>query len=316
MLDVDTGIDDAMAILFAMKHPAVTVKAITCVAGNVSLDKVVANTLKLLDLADAPDIPVAAGADRPLISPARDASAIHGEDGIGGLALPASARGPVPGHAVELMRDLLLAAERPTTLVALAPMTNLALLLRTYPRVADKIDRIVFMGGSASVGNATAVAEFNVWHDPEAADIVLNSGIPLTMYGLDVFNTVAVTRPRIAELLASGNAVAQGLGVFLGHQVSAESEELGQDFGLIGDAGALCCLVAPELITFGRFPVEVDLAPGKGRGQTQVDRRPRHSLGPGVASGPLVDVALGADVPAVIELFLGTVLAQVPAGGR
>ena len=174
ILDVDTGVDDACALLLAALHPDVELLAVTCVSGNASVDDVVRNTMKVLDVAGRPDVPVARGADRPLLEPRGDARHVHGADGMADLGWPASAR-PIDGrHAVELLRDLLsqAAAGEPSdrvTLVPLAPLTNIALLLRTYPEAARGLRAIVFMGGSADVGNATASAEFNVWHDPEAA---------------------------------------------------------------------------------------------------------------------------------------------------
>src|SRR5882757_8369019 len=129
ILDVDTGVDDALAILFAVRHPDLRLRAITCVAGNADVDQVVANTLRVLDAAGAPDVPVARGADRPLLEPRRDARHVHGTDGMGDLGLPASARQPVAVHAVELLRREILAAPTPVTLITLAPLTNIALLL-------------------------------------------------------------------------------------------------------------------------------------------------------------------------------------------
>ena len=187
ILDVDTGIDDALAILLACRAPAMDVRAITCVAGNADVDQVVANTLRVLDAAGAPDIPVARGMARPLIEPPRPARHVHGEDGMGDLGLPESRRSSVDVHAVELMRATLAGATEPITLIPLAPLTNVAVLVRSYPELLERLERIVLMGGAAAVGNATAAAEFNVWHDPEAAAIVLDCGVEVTMYGLDVF---------------------------------------------------------------------------------------------------------------------------------
>ncbi|MCP3426777.1 nucleoside hydrolase [Rothia sp. AR01] len=308
ILDVDTGIDDAMAVMFAARHPEIDLLAISCVTGNTSLENVVANTCKVLDVVGAPEIPVAGGALRPLLAEPRDASFVHGEDGMGGVELPESARRPVPEHAVEMLRRVLTEAEQPVTLVALAPLTNIALLLRMYPHVAGKIGRILFMGGSASVGNATAVAEFNIWHDPEAARIVLNSGVPMTMYGLDVFNTVAVDEATIRRLIAAEGAAARALGGLLGFRMHdvADGE---QPSSLIGDAGAVCALVAPHLMQTRRHPVQVSTE-GITRGQTVVDRRWRagedevHGL---AARWPEIDVVLAADIPAVVELFLDAV---------
>lgn len=309
ILDVDTGIDDAMAIMFAVSHPDVDVKAISCVSGNVSVDKVVANTLAVLDLVGAPEIPVAAGARRPLIEPARHASWVHGENGLANLDLPTGSRVAEDVHAVELLRRELMAADEPLTIIALAPLTNLALLLRTYPEVADRVARIVFMGGSASVGNASAVAEFNIWHDPEAASIVFFSGVPMTMYGLDVFNVVEVSASRVAELRASEAPIMSALGDLLGFEMLDPANGNAVVHSLIGDAGAVCALVAPELFSFESWPMQVELAPGLSRGQTIVDRRTYSGedlvYGPEQTPWPVVDVALGVDSERVLELFFG-----------
>jgi pyrimidine-specific ribonucleoside hydrolase len=322
LLDVDTGVDDALAILFAVAHPQIELVGITCVAGNTSLENVVANTLKVLDTAGAPPVPVAAGARRPLIEPVRS-SHVHGADGLGDTGLPASDRPVDPRHAVDFTRDILLASDEPVTIVALAPQTNLALLLRQYPEVAPKIERILFMGGSASGGNATPVAEFNVWHDPEAAAIVLDSGVPAFMYGLDVFNQVSIEESDAAALLAGSSASGRLAGALLQHQMADEAEHPGEEpdpqayGGHIGDAGALCALVDPGALRIEHRPVRVDLA-GFGRGQTIVDRRGRigedtvHGSGAGGATGGIaaavpIDVALDVDAPRYARLFLDTI---------
>jgi pyrimidine-specific ribonucleoside hydrolase len=345
LLDVDTGVDDALAILFAVAHPEIELLGITCVAGNTSLENVVANTLQVLDVAGAPIVPVAGGAVRPLIEPSRP-SHVHGSDGLGELSgeaeftHPDSARTADPRHAVDLMRDLLLAATRPVTIVALAPQTNLALLLRQHPELAPRIERILFMGGSASVGNATPVAEFNVWHDPEAAAIVIDSGVPTFMYGLDVFNQVTVDRADADALAASSAASARLAGRLL-HFPMGDDPDAPSDAappapaptqapapdaaaphsapytGHIGDAGALCALVDPGALRIERRPVRVELA-GFARGQTIVDRRQRvgedavHAAtdGPGAGALPrpaLVDVALDVDQARYARLFLDTI---------
>lgn len=304
ILDVDTGIDDALALMFAARHPDLDLRAVTCVSGNTSLAKVVANTCAVLDLVGADHVPVAAGADRPLIEPARDAASVHGADGLGNLGLPASDRAVDRRHAVELLRQVLTEAEEPVTIVALAPLTNLALLLRMYPAVAERIARVVFMGGSASVGNATPVAEFNIWHDPEAAAIVTSAGVPMTMYGLEVFYQVVVGAEEVARLAKAAEPVAGAVGHLLGFQGQSDEPAL----RLIGDAGAVCALVAPELMRIERWPMRVELT-GLSRGQTVVDRRTR--AGEDRAHGtagvwPELDVVLGTDAPAVVKLFLST----------
>ncbi|WP_151481719.1 nucleoside hydrolase [Streptomyces albicerus] len=309
IIDCDTGVDDALALLFAVRHPGLDVRAVTCVAGNTDVDGVVRNTLTVLEQAGAPGIPVARGAERPLIEPVRTARHVHGQDGMGDLGLPAPARVPVDVDAVTLLRREILASPRPVTLIPTAPLTNIALLLRTHPEVVRNIERIVFMGGAVATGNATPVAEFNVWHDPEAAAILLTAGVPITMYGLDVFKEVLVPAADVQRLRVSSDPRLRLAGELLAHRDPATSGDP-TPMGGLGDAGAVCAVVDPEGITTERIPVEVSLAPGPARGQTIVDRRPR----PGESEfhgdareQSLVDVALGVDVERYVQLWLTTV---------
>ncbi|MEY9487421.1 inosine-uridine nucleoside N-ribohydrolase [Streptomyces calvus] len=218
IIDCDTGVDDALALLFAVRHPGLDLRAVTCVAGNTDVAGVVRNTLTVLEQAGAPDIPVARGAERPLIEAPRSARHVHGHDGMGDLGLPAPRRTPADVDAVTLLRREILASPRPVTLVPTAPLTNIALLLRTHPEVTRNIERIVFMGGAAGAGNATAVAEFNVWHDPEAAAILLTAGVPITMYGLDVFTRVVVPGADVRRLRASTEPGTRLAGELLAHR--------------------------------------------------------------------------------------------------
>ena len=318
ILDVDTGVDDALAILFAVRHPGIDVLGISCVAGNAPLAQVVDNTLRILDAAGAPEIPVAAGSVRPLLEPARSARHVHGADGLGSIPLPPTRRRAEEAGAVELMRRLILGHDVPVTLVALAPQTNLALLLRTHPELVERIERIVFMGGSASVGNATAVAEFNVWHDPEAAAIVLDSGVPAYMYGLDVFNRVAVAQEVASALEQGADPLGRVVGSLLAHRVALSQDESAEYTGLIGDAGAVCSLVDPLALRTEVRPVRVELA-GYGRGQTLVDLRRFagedivHSLADEWAN---VEVALEVDADRIARLFLTTLGPGEVADGR
>ncbi len=314
MLDVDTGVDDALALMFAVRHPGLDVRGISCVAGNADVDQVVANTLAVLDALDAPEIPVARGAEQPLLETARDARHVHGADGLGDQGLPASSRATFGGGALEMMRMAVLDSPEPVTLVPLAPMTNVALLLRAYPEVKQNIAGIVAMGGAVTGGNATASAEFNVWHDPEAAAIVLGAGLPVTMYGLDVFSQVVVEQATYEVLRDDPDPAVALAGRLLAHShgVIRSDPAVGHG-GLIGDAGAVCAVARPELLTTHRWPVHVALAPGLTRGQTVVDRR--YVLGEdsvhGVDSlGHLVDVALDVDAEGTRDLFLTTIGAR------
>ncbi|CCK28725.1 nucleoside hydrolase [Streptomyces davaonensis JCM 4913] len=310
IIDCDTGVDDALALLFAVRHPGLDVRAVTCVAGNTDVEGVVRNTLTVLEQAGAADIPVARGAERPLIEPVRTASHVHGADGMGDLGLPAPTRRPVDVDAVTLLRREILASPRPVTLIPTAPLTNIALLLRTHPEVVRNIERIVFMGGAVEVGNATPVAEFNVWHDPEAAAILLTAGVPITMYGLDVFQRVLVPAADVQRLRASSEPRLRLAGELLAHRPSAPDPDGDDPSGGLGDAGAVCAVVDPAGITTSLLPVEVSLAPGPTRGQTIVDRRPRPGeaeIHHGERELQLVDVALDVDVDRYVKLWLSVV---------
>ncbi len=318
VLDVDTGVDDACALLLAARHPGLDLRAVTCVAGNADVDQVVANTITVLDVAGRDDVPVARGATRPLLEPARPARHVHGEDGMGdldlsGLGLTRSERAAEARHAVELLRDVLVGAAatgQRVTLVPLAPMTNVAMLLRTHPESAAGLDRIVFMGGAALVGNATAAAEFNVWHDPESAAIVLDAatelGVQVTMYGLDVFYDVRVSRSQATDLMASTAAVARLAGALIDFQC----HRFASGDATIGDAGAVCAVAEPSGLTTRRLPVRIELAGSWTRGQTVVDQRPGgldhvhdpHGLAPAV-----VDVGLDVDGERYRRLWLAVV---------
>jgi pyrimidine-specific ribonucleoside hydrolase len=309
IIDCDTGVDDALALLFAVRHPGIDLRAVTCVAGNTDVDGVVRNTLTVLEQAGAGDIPVARGAARPLIEPVRTAQHVHGLDGMGDLGLPAPTRVAVDVDAVTLLRREILASPRPVTLIPTAPLTNIALLLRTHPDVVRNIERIVFMGGAVATGNATPVAEFNVWHDPEAAAVLLTAGVPITMYGLDVFERVVVPAADVQRLRASSEPSLRMAGELLAHRDPATSGDPTPTGGL-GDAGAVCAVVDPDGLTTELLPVEVSLAPGPTRGQTVVDRRRRpgeSEIHDGEREVTLVDVGLGVDVERYVKLWLTAV---------
>ncbi|TWP37012.1 nucleoside hydrolase [Leekyejoonella antrihumi] len=314
IMDVDTGVDDACALLLAARHPALDLRAVSCVGGNTDVDSVVSNTLTVLDAVGRLDIPVGRGAGRPLLEAPVDARHVHGEDGMGDLDWPQSARTPDSRHSVELMRDVLRDAmsrgER-VTIAPTAPMTNIALLLRTYPDVAKGISQIVFMGGAADTGNATASAEFNVFHDPEATAITLAAaaelGIPVTMYGLDVFYDPVVTRQQAEALIAEGG---HGSGELAGRLIAFQCDRFERASATIGDAGAVCAVIDPEGVTCSDLPMRVELAGAWSRGRTIVDRRDwsgDHAHDPHGRSESIVRVALDVDGPRYTRLWLDTV---------
>ncbi|GAB3067682.1 nucleoside hydrolase [Intrasporangium mesophilum] len=318
VLDVDTGVDDACALLFAALHPALDLRAVSCVGGNAPVDDVVRNTLLTLEVAGRADVPVARGAERPLLEPPFHARHVHGDDGMGDLGWPPPSLAPDPRHAVEMLRDVCRQAAtdaRPVTLVPLAPLTNIALLLRTYPDVAQGISEIIFMGGAANVGNATASAEFNVFHDPESAAIALDAaadlGIKVTMYGLDVFYGPKVSPEQAAELVAVGGRGPAELG---GRLMDFQRKRLDGEVASIGDAGAVCAVVDRDALTCETLPIRVELAGTWSRGRTIVDRRDwrgaiRHD--PHGEAPVRIDVALHVDGERYSRLWRDTLLRRL-----
>ncbi|MGL4744939.1 MAG: nucleoside hydrolase [Dermatophilaceae bacterium] len=313
LLDVDTGVDDACGLLFAAQHPALDLRAVTCVGGNAPLPDVVRNTLRVLETAGRDDVPVAAGAGRPLIEEPVGARHVHGSDGMADLGLPAPTLRLDDRIALELLRDTIgeaASSGTPLTVLPLAPMTNLALLARVCPEAFAAMGRVVFMGGGVEVSNATAAAEFNVVHDPEAAAIVLDAcathGVPVAMYSLDVFYAPTVTGADAARLRAVGTPVAE----LAAGLISFHHKRFGDSGATIGDAGAVASLVVPDAVRTERLPVRVELTGTWTRGRTVVDRRDWSgdlAHDPHGRAPALIDVALEVDGRRLADAWLGTV---------
>lgn len=270
-LDVDTGVDDALALLLAARSPQLNVKGVTCVAGNVPIDRVVRNTLDILNVADASHIPVAKGMEFPLVEKMFNATEIHGENGLGGIDLPASRSTVIDKHAVEFLAGEIDNTSEKVTIVALGPLTNIATLFRIYPNVVSSIEQLVIMGGAIGSGNTTATAEFNIRQDPEAADVVFNMDVPTLLYVWDVFTKVRFDKQEVDEMIASDNNCKSIAGKLLLSYLTTKKE----DTAGIGDAGAVACLLIPEEITTAVMPISVELIGEHTRGQTVFDQRKR-----------------------------------------
>ena len=207
ILDCDPGHDDAIALILALASPELKVLAVTTSAGNQTPDKTLNNALRILTLLGRDDIPVAAGANKPLARELIIADNVHGESGLDGPKLPDPGFAPVAMTALELMAKCLRESPEPVTLVPTGPLTNIALLLAAHRELKSKIARIVLMGGAAGAGNWTPAAEFNIYVDPEAADMVFKSGLPITMCGLDVTHEAQVMDEDIERVRAITNPV-------------------------------------------------------------------------------------------------------------
>ncbi|HET7473360.1 MAG TPA: nucleoside hydrolase [Candidatus Limnocylindrales bacterium] len=301
ILDCDPGHDDALAIALACASPELEVLALTTVAGNAPLELTTRNARRVLALLGREDIPVAAGADRPLVHEPWVPSHVHGASGLDGADLPEPTVALRPEAAIELQVELLRRAASPVTLVPTGPLTNIALLLRAFPAIRDRIGAISLMGGALGVGNTTASAEFNIWHDPEAAAIVFESGIPILMAGLDVTHQALVLPDDVARLEGLGTRTGRvfaDLMRFFGLHHAAKYGWAGPP---VHDAVAVAVLVAPWLLERRSLFVAVQTGDGLTRGRTVGDER-------GVAGrAPNAEVLVHVDRPAFVDLVVEAV---------
>lgn len=272
-MDCDPGIDDGIARAYAAAHQdEIELLAVTTFAGNQTIDKVTKNALELVDFYGL-KVPVARGQERPLVKEVIHAEEFHGETGLGHCVLPETGTKAASDNAVFFIREILddLPEGQQVTFIETAPMTNLALLLRVFPEVKDKIRRIVFMGGAVKGGNVTPAAEFNIYADPEAAKIVFEAGIPLVMCGLDATMKCNLTRNQIMKLCQSGNPVARACGDMAGYVLENSSKY--RCVASIHDAVPFMYLLHPEFFKMEKAILDVDCSDGAGRGAMLCDFR-------------------------------------------
>jgi pyrimidine-specific ribonucleoside hydrolase len=296
ILDCDPGHDDALAITLALARPELDVLGITTVGGNSPLANTTRNALRILALLGRSDVPVAAGAERPLLREPWTPVEFHGASGLDGADLPEPAAAPRPEGALALAERLVAGAGAPVTLVATAPLTNVALLLRARPRLRDRIERICLMGGSLGEGNTTASAEFNIWQDPEAAAIVFESGIPISMMGLDVTHRALFLEPDVARLAALGTRAARIWVDLLRFFAVYHRRRYGWDGSPIHDAVAVAHLAVPGLVTTRTLRVDVETQGDLTRGRTVADPERLRGLPPNVEAGVDIDRARFVDL--------------------
>ena len=302
LLDCDPGHDDAMAMLLALASPEVELLGVTTVAGNQTLAKTTANAIRVLELVGRADIPVAAGADRPLERDAYVARDVHGESGLDGPDLPDPKSAVVEEDAVNFLAGRIVSADRPVTLVLTGPLTNAAVLMERCPEAAGRIDRIVLMGGAIAEGNVTPAAEFNIWADPEAAARVFSSGLDVTMIGLDVTHKALLLPEHADRLRASGRTGAFVADLFaFYHRFHAETYNL--PGSPVHDAVAVAFVVRPELVTTLHRNVVVETDSELCRGRTVVDLWQRTDREPNCAVG--VDIDSEAFLALLVERLAG-----------
>lgn len=301
IIDTDPGVDDTMAIFFALCSPELELIGLSTIFGNVPTKLATKNALRLLEIAGRPDIPVAHGADDPLTRPFEGpVPFVHGADGQGEIFLPDPAGAPIEQSAAHFIIEQLRANPGEITLVPVGPLTNIALALRLEPRVAEWADGVVLMGGNAlAPGNASPAGEANIRNDPEAADLVFGADWQVTMVGLDVTLRVHMRPEHIADYAAHGNPMSDHITRILPHYRNYFEANYEAEGIFVHDSSAIAYLIDPGLFEVRRWPMRVGTQ-GLGRGKTW-PATGGHIL-PDWEGRPLVNVCVGVDGERLIEL--------------
>jgi purine nucleosidase/pyrimidine-specific ribonucleoside hydrolase len=291
VVDTDPGIDDAIGILLALASPEFSIAGMTTVAGNIGIETTTRNAGRLLAFAGREDIPVFRGATAPLSRPGPEPLNLHGEDGIGGVNLPGPSRQPESRTAVQWLADLLLHEPAGTVdIFALGPLTNIARLILDRPDVARRIGRIIAMGGVIrEAGNVGPRSEFNLWADPEAADVVLSSSLPLVLVPLDVTRRVRATRDFAEALRAPAKPLASMVADLVESYFETKNH---QESRPLHDPCVMLFALAPELFRLEDLRLSVNTGSAEEAGALTIDD-----------GATPVQVALGVDGPAVLELL-------------
>ncbi len=266
IIDTDPGIDDILALLLAFASPEVQVEAVTTVSGNVDVEQTTRNALAFLEALGHGDVPVARGSRYPLVREPIDAGYYHGQNGIGEVILPPSRQSMAAQNAAELIVETVKAAPNEITLVAIGPLTNLALALRSAPEIARMVREVVIMGGALrSPGNVTPAGEFNIAADPHAAHVVLHAGWPIRLVALDVTNQVGLCREHIVYLSQTGSPIWTPVGAMLEYNLTKFADS--QGFAL-HDPLCLASVFRPDFITWEEVYVAVELTGQHTLGET------------------------------------------------
>jgi len=300
IIDCDPGHDDMMAIMLASASDKIDLLGITTVAGNQTGDKTFNNALRILTLIDE-DLPVARGADKPLLRELVTAPQFHGQSGLDGAELPEPGIKSLNIDAVDFIINMLNESIEKITLVPTGPLTNIALVLLKKPEIKNKIERIVLMGGGMHDSNVTPAAEFNIYVDPEAAKIVFESGVPITMVGLDVTNKALMSFEEIEGIISDNGRISSKVGPLLKFFANANKKIFGLNGAPIHDALAVAAVIDPSVIITKFLNVQVEVLSKLTRGATVVD------IYGATGKSPNTDVALEVDTPKFVGFMLDSI---------
>ena len=299
LIDTDPGIDDSLAILLALASPELSLEGLSVVHGNCSLEQATINGLSILELAHASHIPLAKGCELPLVQPSLLAPETHGDTGLGYAKFSEPQSRPIGQHGCDFLIEQIMSNPGEFTLVAIGPLTNVALAIRQEPRVVSALKELIIMGGAIRhEGNTTALAEFNTYVDPHAAHIVYHAGIPTTLVPLDVSYQCILTKPDVDRLLQIDSPLTRFIADATRFYMEFHDEYQGVEGCVINDPLALALTFAPELCDYQELPVDVDISGGVSMGKTIADfynytKKPAN-----------MKVALGVRPRDFIELFL------------
>lgn len=275
--DCDPGNDDAVAILMALSSPEkIQVRGFTAVAGNAPLKWMHQNIRKICELAGRSDMKVFAGCSRPKVRALKTASFMHGHTGMDGCTLPDPTMPLQSQHAVDFMIEEILNSKEKITLVATGALTNVAMAMVKEPKILDRIEEVVWMGGTTEAGNITIAAEYNAFVDPHAAHVVFESGVKVTMFGLNVTHKVLITPERVKKFRALGTSVGTEIANMLETSMKADQERYDLAGRAIHDACTMAYLIDPSLFTLKHCAVQVEISSDAFMGATAVSHYSAH----------------------------------------
>lgn len=302
VLDCDPGHDDAVALLLAVSSPAIDLLAVTTCFGNCSVTDATRNALRILTLAGASDVPVARGAAVPLAGDLALGNYVHGTSGLDGPELPEPGFDIVAESAVELLSRVLREHPEPVTVVVTGPMTNVATLLRDQPELTDKVAEVIFMGGGTHGGNHTPTAEFNTYADPEALDIVLGTGVPVRMIGLNLTHQALATPEVVERLAGMQHVLGQTCAAWMGFFGDSYKQVWEFEAPPVHDPCTIAALIDPDVIQWREAFLAVELDGTWTRGTTVVDLYGRYP-----DRAPNAQIAITLDASAYWDLVLDAV---------